>query len=231
MAKTAEQRFLEKTRVDDTGCRVWIGVRDKDEYGQFRDGGKTHQAHRWIWEHVHGPITETDADGRLLELDHKCRRRFCTNTFKDPEMPNGIGGCLELVTHAENMKRQREAQRRLKEVAKAEASVDLEHRVRETTKAIAKKATEIEKASPLEKSFRKAEIARQLAGLILTRDEWMARELLGELEPEKSRQLGRISSDIRKHFDELGIEQSRGPDKKAVGFLGMRAKTSKSKRK
>jgi hypothetical protein len=227
-------RFLALTRVEeDTGCRIWIGARDDDKYGQFSDeNGDTKQAHNWIWQHIHGPITETDDDGRPLEVDHKCRRRECTNTYKDPEMPGGIGGCLELVTHAENMRRQREAQRRLKEVKKAAHSVDLEEKLKEQAKLIDKRAVEIEKASPLEKSFRKKEIARQLAGLIITRDRWIALEQLGELEPEKSRQLGRISSDIRKHFDELGIEQSKGPDKKAMGFLGaLGARAKRSKRK
>lgn len=217
MAKAARDRFLAKTRVDDTGCRVWIGARDKDGYGQFKDRGKTHQAHVWIWIETHGPITEKDEEGRPYEVDHKCRRRECTNTYKDKDEPGGIGGCLELVTHAENMRRQREAQRRLKEKQKAEHAADLEERIKEAQKKTATLAKKYVKASPLKDSLRKQEAAIQLARTVVIAERWYALEQLGELEPEKSRQLGRIGSEIRKWLDELGI-RSAEPDAPS-GFL------------
>lgn len=97
------QLFLDKTiREHDTDCLIWQAATDKDGYGQFRDGKRVRQAHVWAYEQQHGPITDRDDDGRLLELDHKCRRRTCVNVEH-----------LEKVTHAVNMERQRAAQEAL----------------------------------------------------------------------------------------------------------------------
>jgi hypothetical protein len=74
--------------VPETGCVVWVGGRNSKGYGQFRGGGKTTGAHKWIWEQHEGPVP----DG--YELDHLCRNRACVNLLH-----------LEVVTHRENVLR------------------------------------------------------------------------------------------------------------------------------
>ena len=92
-----QERFRAKIAIDDTGCHVWTAAKDKDGYGQFRDGDRIRQAHVWSWEQANGnPLPEG------FEVDHVCRNRACVNAEH-----------LELVTHGENMRRQREAQSRL----------------------------------------------------------------------------------------------------------------------
>lgn len=81
-------RFMEKVRVEESGCWRWIGTITTSGYGQFRVGDKRCMAHRVAYEMKFGNIP----DG--LELDHLCRNRWCVN-------PNH----LEPVTHKENMRR------------------------------------------------------------------------------------------------------------------------------
>lgn len=114
-----EDRFREKIAIDDTGCHVWTAVKDKDGYGQFRDGARTRQAHIWAWENsTQGALP----DG--FELDHICRNRSCVNPSH-----------LELVTHSENIRRQREAQARLKDEAEEKAEEKSERTLQRKRKA------------------------------------------------------------------------------------------------
>lgn len=53
-------------------CWVWTASRKTGGYGQFNNGGKNHQAHRWLYEHLVEPVPPG------LDLDHyACDRRSC----------------------------------------------------------------------------------------------------------------------------------------------------------
>lgn len=74
-----------------TGCWEWLGVRDRDGYGQLSVyvpgvGTRRRFAHRTSYETFIGPIPPG------LELDHICSVRACIH-------PNHI----QPVTHAENL--------------------------------------------------------------------------------------------------------------------------------
>lgn len=70
-------------------CWLWTASTIKG-YGAFRLENQTVYAHRIAWEAVHGPIPAG------VEIDHLCSVPRCVN----PDH-------LELVTHAENVRRGR----------------------------------------------------------------------------------------------------------------------------
>lgn len=73
------ERFIEKTRLVESGCIEWTGGLNGVGYGQFYIGrtelGQTGKgyAHRWAYEQFVGPIPEG------LHIDHLCRNRACVN--------------------------------------------------------------------------------------------------------------------------------------------------------
>lgn len=71
-----------------TPCWIWQGALNDRGYALGGGNGLGRLAHRVIWEREHGLVPEG------FELDHLCRVRCCVN----PEH-------LEVVTHAENMRR------------------------------------------------------------------------------------------------------------------------------
>lgn len=59
-----------------TGCHLWTGHAQEGVgfgYGRFRVNGRRHQAHRYAWERVYGPIP----DG--LYVCHHCDQPACVN--------------------------------------------------------------------------------------------------------------------------------------------------------
>lgn len=54
-----------------SGCWEWAGTRKTSGYGQFRIGGRTVLAHRWLYRRL------VRADLGRLDLDHLCRNRGC----------------------------------------------------------------------------------------------------------------------------------------------------------
>jgi hypothetical protein len=81
-------RFQERYDVNEDDCWIWNGAVDRAGYGKFGIRKQTFRAHKWRWEHEHGPVP----DG--LVLDHLCRVTSCVN-------PNH----LEPVTPLENTMR------------------------------------------------------------------------------------------------------------------------------
>lgn len=69
-------------------CWDWQGYVCPAGYGRVKIDGRAHQAHRWTYQQLVGPIP----DG--LVLDHLCRNRRCCN-------PDHV----EPVTDAENVRR------------------------------------------------------------------------------------------------------------------------------
>ncbi len=89
-ADELRRRFAAKVHVvrGAEGCWFWTGTRKSTGYGQFWNGHRTVQAHRWSWEQRNGPIPEG------LEIDHLCKQRDCVNPRH-----------LEVVTRGENVRR------------------------------------------------------------------------------------------------------------------------------
>jgi hypothetical protein len=57
-----------------TGCWWWTGPVEESGYGKISDGYLlSHQAHRYVWTQVRGPIPDS------LVLDHLCRVNGCVN--------------------------------------------------------------------------------------------------------------------------------------------------------
>lgn len=91
----------------ETGCWLWLGS-TMYGYGRCSHKGKSHQAHRVLYERHKGPIPEG------LQIDHLCRNKRCVN----PDH-------LEAVTSVENARRRpdsrmtMEAAREIRAVADA----------------------------------------------------------------------------------------------------------------
>lgn len=83
--KPIRDRLTKSMVIDQNGCWVWQ-LKKHNGYGKVTYLGRTHRAHRLMWQCDRGEI----ADG--LVLNHKCRNRACIN----PDH-------LEPITNKENI--------------------------------------------------------------------------------------------------------------------------------
>lgn len=79
--RTSTQRFFDKVVRQTNGCWVWIGAKNQCGYGIFFPevptvDNKYELTHRWIYEHIFGPLT-TQKPWVL----HRCDNRPCVNPF------------------------------------------------------------------------------------------------------------------------------------------------------
>lgn len=95
VAKVPVPRFWDKVLLDGTldlfgrgPCWLWSASVNTHGYASFWFEGKTHRAHRWLWQQVNRPLARDE------HLDHLCRVRRCIR----PDH-------LEVVTNRENLRR------------------------------------------------------------------------------------------------------------------------------
>jgi len=86
-SKSDVTRFKSHVRVAGE-CWVWVGRLNDHGYGEFKQNGVKHRAHRWIYQVVNGDLP------RDIVLDHLCRNRACVRLSH-----------LEATTAEENIRR------------------------------------------------------------------------------------------------------------------------------
>lgn len=74
--RTTVYDLMIRLRVDENGCLIWPGKKQRDGYGIARVNGKDVRAHRAVYEHYKGPVP----DGLVLDhVKERCKSRACCN--------------------------------------------------------------------------------------------------------------------------------------------------------
>jgi hypothetical protein len=72
--KSIPERLIKHSRLDENGCRIWIGCLFPNGYGSMSAHGKPGQyVHRLAWVEEHGPIPPG------MFVCHQCDVRRCIN--------------------------------------------------------------------------------------------------------------------------------------------------------
>lgn len=69
---TFDDRFWKKV-FKTNSCWLWTGAVNKNGHGQFRFHGVQKNAHRMLWEHIHGPLSKS------VCVCHSCNVPHCVN--------------------------------------------------------------------------------------------------------------------------------------------------------
>src|SRR5215475_3897979 len=83
---TIENIFSKTIRNEESGCLLYMGRLDEDEYARISCQGKNRIGSDAVYEMVHGPIPEG------YEVDHICHNRRCVEPTH-----------LRLLTHRQNV--------------------------------------------------------------------------------------------------------------------------------
>lgn len=69
------ERFMSHTKRDpETGCLMWTHGKFPKGYGTFKAQGKSHRAHRWIFQEMYGYLPEV--------VMHRCDTPGCVDWIK-----------------------------------------------------------------------------------------------------------------------------------------------------
>ena len=75
--KSRHAPFIERVELQtidgENGCKLFIGLRDKQGYGKIAKDGKNIVVHRGVWEHYH---PDDVIEGKVA---HKCNNKNCVN--------------------------------------------------------------------------------------------------------------------------------------------------------
>ena len=72
IGSTAElplDRFMRNVRIEPNGCWIWIGAKDRRGYGVFCAEGRSHRAHKWLYERCFGYVEHGLELGHLVFTD------------------------------------------------------------------------------------------------------------------------------------------------------------------
>lgn len=72
---------LKKYQIDEDGCHIWTGAKDRDGYGRMRGTVDNipwfRFAHRASYEHYIGPIPTPEEDPEHCQVLHHCDKPAC----------------------------------------------------------------------------------------------------------------------------------------------------------
>lgn len=71
-----DARFMAKVRINNglEGCWLWIGAKNRAGYGHLIRAGRTVSAHRYVWEYINGPLSDS-----TVFVCHRCDVPSCVN--------------------------------------------------------------------------------------------------------------------------------------------------------
>lgn len=85
--------------IPECGCLVFEGAWTSDQYGSVRRDGSSRQAHRMVWEDLHGPLPPG------VDLDHLCRVHPCCNDAHLEPVPHRVNVTRGVSIMAQNARR------------------------------------------------------------------------------------------------------------------------------
>ena len=95
---TLKCRFERHVRIQEDGCHIWIGGKNRDGYGHFKINGKTYKAHR-VARYIYKGFNLNSK----ININHKneCNNSSCINpehTYEGTQR-NNMEDKSEMVIH------------------------------------------------------------------------------------------------------------------------------------